>query len=152
MDSHTLSSASQYTSQQKLHVQQLSKNGLLSVAYVRRRFTAHPVCFPVLIARGAYCRSSDARDHPWRYYWYGICRCMDVSRLSNTSGYLSSRIMRFAQERNFVDHDSYVVLYVSLALFTVGAASSLGNDDLLAAFAAGLFIVHDDAVSVLILV
>jgi NhaP-type Na+/H+ or K+/H+ antiporter len=54
--------------------------------------------------------------------------------------------MRFAQERNFVDHDSYIVLYVSLALFTVGAASSLGNDDLLAAFAAGLFIVYDDAV------
>ena len=65
MDSHTLSSPFQYTSQQKLHVQQLSKNGSLSVAYVRRRSTA-PVCFTVLIARGAYCRSSDARNRPWR--------------------------------------------------------------------------------------
>lgn len=77
---------------------------------------------------------------------------MDASRLSDTSGYLSSRVMRFAQKRHFVDHESHVVLYVSLALFTVGAASSLGNDDLLAAFAAGLFIAHDDAVSPLILV
>ncbi|KAN0128122.1 Sodium/hydrogen exchanger [Lactarius tabidus] len=64
--------------------------------------------------------------------------------LGATIGYLSSRIMRFAQERNFVDHDSYVVLYVSLALFTVGAASSLGNDDLLAAFAAGCAISWND--------
>ena len=151
MDSHTLSSPFQYTSQRKLHVQQLSKNGSLSVAYVRRRSTA-PVCFTVLIARGAYCRSSDARNRPWRYHWYGTSRCMGVSRLSHTSGYLSSHVMRFAQERHFVDHDSYVVLYVSLALFTVGAASSVGNDDLLAAFAAGLFIIHGDAVTTLILV
>ena len=60
--------------------------------------------------------------------------------------------MRFAQERNFVDQDSYIVLYLSLALLTAGAVNSLGNDDLLAALAAGVFTVHDDAVFPLILV
>jgi hypothetical protein len=109
-----------------------------------------PVGSTVLIVCGAYCRSSDARGHPWRYHWYGTCEGTNALRLSNTSGFLSSRIMRFAQERNFVDQDSYIILYVSLALFTVGAASSLGNDDLLAAFAAGVLIVHDDAVLPLI--
>ena len=109
-----------------------------------------PVRFTVLIAYGAYCRSSDARYHPWCYHWYGTCKGTNALRLSNTSGFLFSRIMRFAQERNFIDPDSYIVLYVSLALFTVGAASSLGNDDLLAAFAAGVLIVHDDAVLPLI--
>src|ERR1700761_9283423 len=111
-----------------------------------------PVCFTVLIACGTCCRSSDARDHPRRYYWYGTYRSTDVLRLSNTPGYLFSRIMRFAQERNFVDQDSYIVLYLSLALFTAGAVNSLGNDDLLAAFAAGVFIVHDDPLFLLILV
>jgi hypothetical protein len=60
--------------------------------------------------------------------------------------------MRFAHERNFIDEDSYIALYVSLALFTVGAASSLGNDDLLAALAAGLFVIHNVIVLPLILV
>ena len=137
MDSHTLSSASQYTSQQKLRVQQHSENGLLSVAYVRGRST--PVYIKILIAYDAYyCRSSDARDRPWRHYWYGNRWGTDALRLSNTAGHLSSRIIRFAQKRNFIDEESYIVLYVSLALFTVGATNSLGNDDLLAALAAGL--------------
>ena len=60
--------------------------------------------------------------------------------------------MRFAQKRNFVDEDSYIVLYVSLALFTVGAVNSLGNDDLLAALAAGLLFVCHGLVLPLILV
>ena len=111
-----------------------------------------PVCLTVLIACGACCRSSDARDHPRCYHWYGTYRGTDDLRLSNTPGYLSSRIMRFAQERNFVDQDSYIVLYLSLALLTAGAVNSLGNDDLLAALAAGVFTVHDDAVFPLILV
>ncbi|KAF8263512.1 Cation/H+ exchanger [Lactarius quietus] len=64
--------------------------------------------------------------------------------LGATIGHLSSRIMRFAQGRGFVDQESYIVLYVSLALFAVGAASSLGNDDLLAAFAAGCAISWND--------
>jgi sodium/hydrogen antiporter len=36
-----------------------------------------------------------------------------------------------------MDRDSYIAQYIALALFTVGATNSLGNDDLLAAFAAG---------------
>ena len=96
-------------------------------------------------------RSSDPRDCPWCYYWYGTGWGTDVLRLSITAGHIASRIMRFAHERNFVDEDSYIALYVSLALLTVGAASSLGNDDLLAALAAGLLIVHNVIVLPLIL-
>jgi hypothetical protein len=97
------------------------------------------------------CRSSDPWDRPWRCYWYGTGWGTDVLRLSITAGHIAARIMRFAHQRNFVDEDSYIALYVSVALLTVGAASSLGNDDLLAALAAGLLIVHDDIVLPLIL-
>ena len=77
---------------------------------------------------------------------------MNVLRLSNTAGHLFSLIMKFSQKRGFLDRESYIAQYIALALFTVGATNSLGNDDLLAAFAAGLLIVPNDAVFPLILV
>jgi len=45
--------------------------------------------------------------------------------------------VRFSQQKGFLDRESFIAQYISLALFTVGATNSLGNDDLLAAFAAG---------------
>ncbi|KAF8482767.1 Cation/H+ exchanger [Russula ochroleuca] len=58
-------------------------------------------------------------------------------------GYLFSRLMRYAHMKGFLDRESYVAQYIALALFTVGATNSLGNDDLLAAFAAGSAISWD---------
>ncbi|KAF8492340.1 Cation/H+ exchanger [Russula emetica] len=58
-------------------------------------------------------------------------------------GYLFSRLLKFAHQRRFLDRESYVAQYIALALFTVGATNSLGNDDLLAAFAAGCAISWD---------
>ncbi|KAI0256138.1 Cation/H+ exchanger [Lactifluus subvellereus] len=58
-------------------------------------------------------------------------------------GYSFSHLLRFAQERHFIDRESYIAQYIALALFTVGATNSLGNDDLLAAFAAGCAISWD---------
>jgi NhaP-type Na+/H+ or K+/H+ antiporter len=60
-----------------------------------------------------------------------------------TIGYSFSRLLRFAHARGFLDRESYVAQYIALALFTVGATNSLGNDDLLAAFAAGSAISWD---------
>jgi len=60
--------------------------------------------------------------------------------------------MRAAQKRGLIDRESFIAQYIALALFTVGATNSLGNDDLLAAFAAGPFTLHDYSVSLLILV
>ncbi len=36
-----------------------------------------------------------------------------------------------------IDRESIVIQYIAISIFTVGAAKSLGLDDLLAAFAAG---------------
>ncbi|KAI9461270.1 Sodium/hydrogen exchanger family-domain-containing protein [Lactarius psammicola] len=58
-------------------------------------------------------------------------------------GHLFSRILRFSQKRGFIDRESYIAQFISLALFTAGATNSLGNDDLLAAFAAGCAISWD---------
>jgi hypothetical protein len=62
---------------------------------------------------------------------------LSVLRLSDIEGYLFSCIMRYAYQKGILDRQSYIAQYVGLALFTAGATNSLGNDDLLAAFAAG---------------
>ena len=97
-------------------------------------------------------RSSDSRAHPWRYHWYGTLKGMIVWRLRNTPGHIFSRILRFAQQKGLINRESFITQFISLALFTVGATNSLGNDDLLAAFAAGLLIFHNDTVLPLTLV
>jgi hypothetical protein len=50
--------------------------------------------------------------------------------------------MKFAHRKGFLDQESYLAQYIALAMFTTGAVKSLGNDDLLAAFAAGVFVSH----------
>ena len=47
--------------------------------------------------------------------------------------------MKFAYRKGLIDRESYVAQYLALALFTIGVVSTLGSDDLLAAFAAGAF-------------
>ena len=52
-------------------------------------------------------------------------------------GYGFRRLLNFSHDRGLADRESFVAQYLALALFTIGVASSLGMDDLLAAFAAG---------------
>ncbi|KAJ7164359.1 Sodium/hydrogen exchanger family-domain-containing protein [Mycena filopes] len=52
-------------------------------------------------------------------------------------GMAFSYVMKVSHRRGFIDRESYVAQYLALALFTIGVASTLGSDDLLAAFACG---------------
>jgi NhaP-type Na+/H+ or K+/H+ antiporter len=52
-------------------------------------------------------------------------------------GYGFRKLLRFSHDRGLADRESFVAQYLALALFTIGVASSLGMDDLLAAFATG---------------
>lgn len=56
----------------------------------------------------------------------------------NIQGVIFSYVMKFSHRKGYIDHESYVAQYLALVFFTMGAASTLGTDDLLAAFAAGL--------------
>ncbi|KAK0447897.1 Cation/H+ exchanger [Desarmillaria tabescens] len=46
-------------------------------------------------------------------------------------------LMSISLRKGFIDRQSYVAQYLAMAFFTIGIASTLGSDDLLAAFAAG---------------
>jgi len=52
-------------------------------------------------------------------------------------GYGFRKVLNFSHDRGLADRESFMAQYLALALFTIGVASSLGMDDLLAAFAAG---------------
>jgi len=48
-----------------------------------------------------------------------------------------SHLIKFSHRRGFIDRESYVAQYLALAIFITGVVSTIGSDDLLAAFAAG---------------
>ncbi|KAJ2931499.1 hypothetical protein H1R20_g5605, partial [Candolleomyces eurysporus] len=58
-------------------------------------------------------------------------------------GLAFSRLMKFTYKKEFIDRESYVAQYLALAVFITGLVSTLGSDDLLAAFAAGSAISWD---------
>ncbi|KAI9429412.1 Sodium/hydrogen exchanger family-domain-containing protein [Lactarius indigo] len=52
-------------------------------------------------------------------------------------GYGFRHLVKFCEKKDFIDRQSYVVQYVSLALLIVGTTTLLGSDDLLASFVCG---------------
>lgn len=52
-------------------------------------------------------------------------------------GYVGRRGIRFAEEKNLIDRESFLAFYVVLAFCCAGFGSILGVDDLLVSFAAG---------------
>ncbi|KAH7912396.1 Sodium/hydrogen exchanger family-domain-containing protein [Hygrophoropsis aurantiaca] len=58
-------------------------------------------------------------------------------------GLLFSKLMKLSHRKGFIDRESYVSQYIALSIFTIGVASTIGADDLLAAFAAGCAISWD---------
>ncbi|VDC06807.1 unnamed protein product [Peniophora sp. CBMAI 1063] len=59
-------------------------------------------------------------------------------------GWLFARVMKYTHRQGFIDRESYVAQYLALTVLTIGIASTLGVDDLLAAFAAGSAISWDE--------
>lgn len=54
-------------------------------------------------------------------------------------GIILARLMRILEKLGFIGPDSYVVQFVAMVVFIEGIVTLLGNDDLLASFAAGKF-------------
>ncbi|KAK0443115.1 Sodium/hydrogen exchanger [Desarmillaria tabescens] len=58
-------------------------------------------------------------------------------------GLTFSWLMKTSLRKGYIDHESYIAQYLALTFFTVGIASTVGSDDLLAAFAAGTAVSWD---------
>ncbi|KAI5367644.1 Putative cation/H+ exchanger, sodium/solute symporter superfamily [Septoria linicola] len=61
-----------------------------------------------------------------------------------TVGYIAKELLHWAEERRFVDRESFLVFAITLALFIVGTVGLVGSDDVLACFIAGNVFTWDD--------
>jgi len=52
-------------------------------------------------------------------------------------GWIARELLHWAEEKNFVDRESYLIFAIALALFIVGTCGLIGSDDVLACFIAG---------------
>ncbi|KAH7140777.1 Sodium/hydrogen exchanger family-domain-containing protein [Dactylonectria macrodidyma] len=58
-------------------------------------------------------------------------------------GYIARHSIKFAEKRDLIDRESFLVFYFVIALFCAGSGSILGLDDLLVGFAAGVGFSND---------
>lgn len=59
-------------------------------------------------------------------------------------GWIAKDLLHFAEERKFVDRESFLVFAITLALFITGTCGMVGSDDVLACFIAGNVFTWDD--------
>ncbi|KAI9837339.1 MAG: hypothetical protein M1819_000413 [Sarea resinae] len=80
------------------------------------------------------------------YHW--ICltvlyECIFGAIYGFLVGYIGRHAIKWAERREFIDRESFLVFYFVLALFCAGSGSILGIDDLLVGFAAGVGFSND---------
>ncbi|KAL9131724.1 MAG: hypothetical protein Q9217_000399 [Psora testacea] len=61
-----------------------------------------------------------------------------------TVGWIAKELLHWAEERKFVDRESFLVFAITLALFITGTCGMIGSDDVLACFIAGNAFTLDD--------
>jgi sodium/hydrogen antiporter len=59
-------------------------------------------------------------------------------------GWIAKKLLHFAEEKKYVDRESFLVFAITLALFIVGTCGMIGSDDVLACFVAGNAFTWDD--------
>ncbi|KAK9464950.1 Sodium/hydrogen exchanger family-domain-containing protein [Lipomyces arxii] len=66
-----------------------------------------------------------------------LYECVFGCILGALIGYSGRHLIKFAENHNLIDRESFLVFYFVLALFCTGVGSILGTDDLLVSFSAG---------------
>ncbi|KAF2640801.1 hypothetical protein P280DRAFT_498631 [Massarina eburnea CBS 473.64] len=59
-------------------------------------------------------------------------------------GWIAKELLHWAEKKNYVDKESFLVFAIALALFIVGTVGMIGSDDVLACFIAGNTFTWDD--------
>lgn len=59
-------------------------------------------------------------------------------------GWIAKELLHWAEQRKFIDRESFLVFAITLALFIVGTCGMIGSDDVLACFIAGNAFTWDD--------
>ncbi|KAK4252139.1 alkali metal cation/H+ antiporter Nha1 C terminus-domain-containing protein [Corynascus novoguineensis] len=85
-----------------------------------------------------------ARDVSFHWIVYTILyECIFGAVYGFIIGYIARHGIKYAEEHDLIDRESFLVFYFVLALFCAGSGSILGIDDLLVGFAAGVGFSND---------
>ena len=97
------------------------------------------VSFPFLYA-GVYILIEETKLEALKEWVLGtvLWECTLGLVIGLVVGHFSNRALRFAQKWDYIDSASFLVFYFLLAIFSIGIGSTLGVDDFLAAFGAGI--------------
>ncbi|KAI5922185.1 alkali metal cation/H+ antiporter Nha1 C terminus-domain-containing protein [Camillea tinctor] len=86
----------------------------------------------------------DARQTTYHWIVYTILyECIFGAVYGFLIGYIARHGIKYAEKRDLIDRESFLVFYFTLALFCAGSGSMLGVDDLLVGFAAGVGFSND---------
>ncbi len=86
----------------------------------------------------------DAKETTFHFIVYVILyECIFGAIYGFCIGYIARHGIRYAESRDMIDRESFLVFYFVVALFCAGSGSILGVDDLLVGFAAGVGFSND---------
>ncbi|KAL8371389.1 hypothetical protein RB595_001277 [Gaeumannomyces hyphopodioides] len=86
----------------------------------------------------------DAREVTFHWFVYTILyECVFGAIYGFLIGYFARHGIKYAEKRDLIDRESFLVFYFVLALFCAGSGSILGVDDLLVGFSAGVGFSND---------
>lgn len=80
-------------------------------------------------------------------YWFGVIWAYEIimsTLYGALVGYIFRVALQRAEEKQYVDRESFIVFSITIALFIVGTLGMLGSDDVLACFIAGNVFSWDD--------
>lgn len=80
------------------------------------------------------------------YHWFCntiLYECVFGAIYGVCIGYLGRHAIKWADSKDLIDRESFLVFYFVLALFCAGTGATLGTDDLLVGFAAGVGFSND---------
>ncbi|KAK4512345.1 H(+)-transporting V0 sector ATPase subunit d [Mucor velutinosus] len=70
-------------------------------------------------------------------YWIMAYNVLLSIVIGLVAGFVARKLLKYAEQRRFIDKESFLVFAVALALFLMGTVGLIGSDDLLACFVAG---------------
>ncbi|KAH0558531.1 hypothetical protein GP486_004812 [Trichoglossum hirsutum] len=88
------------------------------------------------------------RPNPTQVFYHWFCltvlyECIFGAIFGFLVGYGGRHAIKWAEKHDLIDRESFLVFYFVLALFCAGAGSTMGVDDLLVGFAAGVGFSND---------
>ncbi|KAH8555565.1 Sodium/hydrogen exchanger family-domain-containing protein [Umbelopsis sp. PMI_123] len=78
------------------------------------------------------------------FYWILAFQILLSIVIGFVVGFIARKALKFAEQKQLIDKESFLVFAVALALFLTGVVSIIGSDDLLACFIAGNSFTWDD--------